>query len=172
MGDNSWYCGVDASLEYVNNMDNVLTSTPIEIGQNATLSFWCRYEYTTYGSDGLYIDVSDGSGWETLDYLGGGGALNPLNIGNDWLEYTYALSGYPAGTSITVRFRFVSDEADVAEGVYIDDVTITGTEWPDGLGRPIPTMSQWCVAIMALLLAATGAVCLRRRREGLSSPVG
>ena len=169
-GDNSWYCGVDASPAYVDNMDNVLELIPVRIGQDATLSFWCWYEFTTYGSDGLYVDVDDGSGWETLDYLGSGGALKPLNIGNDWLEYTYDLSHYPPGTPLTLRFRFVSDDADVAEGAYVDDVMIIGTEWSEGPGPAIPAVSQWGVATMALLLATAGAVCLRRRRKCLSPP--
>jgi hypothetical protein len=168
-GDNSWYCGTEDPFAYVDNMENVLELTPIEIGQEATLSFWCWYEFPTYGSDGLYVEVNDGSGWTTLDFIGSGGALNPLNIGNDWLEYAYDLSHYPAGTSLTLRFRFVSDDGDVAEGAYVDDVMIVGAEWPDGgSGSPIPALSQWGMIVMALLLAVTGTVCFRRRRECLA----
>jgi hypothetical protein len=163
-GNNSWYCGVEASQAYVDGMDAVLELTPVVVGQNATLSFWCWNELTTYGSDGLYVDVNDGSGWNTLDFLGSGGALSPLNIGNDWMEYTYDLSGYPPGTLLTLRFRFVSDDEDVAEGAYVDDVMIIGSEWPEGFALPIPALSQWGMIIMGLLLAAAGGVCFRRRR--------
>lgn len=163
-GDNSWYCGTEDPFVYVDNMENVLELTPIEIGQEAALSFWCWYEFPTYGSDGLYAEVNDGSGWTTLDFIGSGGALNPLNIGNDWLEYAYDLSHYPAGTSLTLRFRFVSDDEDVAEGAYVDDVMIVGAEWPDEVpSAPIPTLSEWGLMIMTVLLAAAGVELIRRR---------
>jgi hypothetical protein len=168
-GGSSWYCGTGDPFGYVDNMDNVLVLTPIEIGQEATLTFWCWHEFATYGSDGLYVEINDGSGWTTIDFIGSGGALTPLTVGNDWLEYAYDLSEYPPGTSLTLRFRFVSDDTDVAEGAYVDDVMIVGAEWPDGGSVwPIPTLSQWGMIVMALLLVATGGVCFRRRRGCLA----
>lgn len=127
-GNYSWYCGYDGSHQYANYMNNTLESIPFEIGQNPELSFWAWYECPNYGTDGFYAEVNDGSGWSTLDFIGSGGALGTLNTGNDWLEYTYDLSHYPPGTTLTLRFKFVSDDVDVAEGVYIDDVKIHDVE--------------------------------------------
>ncbi|NIR96400.1 MAG: hypothetical protein GWO08_23030, partial [Gammaproteobacteria bacterium] len=79
---------------------------------NARLSFWAWYDFPNYGTDGFYVEVNDGSGWQTLDFIGSGGALGTLNTGNDWLEYTYDLSHLPKGTTVNLRFRFVSDNAD------------------------------------------------------------
>jgi hypothetical protein len=90
----------------------------------ATLSFWLWYDVTIYGVDGIYVEVSNGTDWETYDFIGSGGALNPFLMGSDWLEYTYSLDGFAAGDTVQVRFRWASDDQDVAEGVYIDDVTI------------------------------------------------
>lgn len=129
-GNNSFYCGVEGSFVYQNYMANELTCLPVILDQNAELSFWCWYEFPNYGTDGFYVEVDDGSGWQTLDFIGSGGALGTLNTDNDWLEYTYDISHYPPGTSLTLRFRFVSDNVDVAEGVYIDDVKIQGREVP------------------------------------------
>ena len=123
-GDYSWYCGNEGQFVYNNDVEDFLVSESFAIGQDAELSFWCWYEFPNYGTDGLYAEINDGSGWTDLDFIGSGGALGTLTTGNDWLEYKYDLSQYPAGTELTLRFRFVSDEGDVAEGVYIDDVRI------------------------------------------------
>jgi hypothetical protein len=162
-GDSAWYCGIEGAFEYSHNMENALELIPLEIGQNSVLSFWCWYEFTTYGTDGVYVEINDGSGWNTLDFIGSGGALGALTIGNNWLEYTYDLSRYPAGTQLTLRFRFISDAEDVAEGVYIDDVTIIGVEWPGNFQQPIPTLTGWGIIVLTLLLLTVGSLAIRRR---------
>jgi len=132
-GTYSWYCGNEGQYEYDNNMQNSLESIPIVIGQNAELSFWCWYLFPNYGMDGFYVEINDGSGWLELDFIGSGGALGTLPTGNDWLEYTYNLSQYPPGSTITLRFHFQSDDSEVNEGVYIDDITIHRFEEEGGL---------------------------------------
>jgi len=67
------------------------------------------------------------------------------SIGNDWLEYRYALPG-SAGDTLQIRFRFTSDSADVAEGVYIDDVSVLVADAPtdtgaDDAGEELPRIS-------------------------------
>ena len=137
-GTFSWYCGYEGFHQYANNMNNTLEVTSITVGLDASLSFWAWYEFPNYGTDGVYVEVNDGSGWTTLDFLGSGGALGTLNTGNDWLEYTYDLSDYPPGTTLNLRFRFTSDNTDVAEGVYIDDVKLHRHEIENPLGIPEP----------------------------------
>jgi PKD repeat protein len=127
-GDYSWYCGNEDSFVYNDNVEELLVSDPFTACPSAELSFWCWYEFPNYGTDGCYIELSDGSGWTDLDFIGSGGALGTLTTGNDWLEYKYDLSEYEPGTELTLRFRFASstimDGGEVAEGVYIDDVKI------------------------------------------------
>ena len=129
-GNYSWYCGMDDSLHYPDNVQEVLESITFPIGTSPTLSFWCWYEFTNYGVDGIYVEVFDGAEWITLDFIGSGGALPVLTTKNDWLEYEYDLSFIPAGTEMQLRFRFVSDDEDFAEGVYIDDVKIFTNDCP------------------------------------------
>jgi len=82
-------------------------------------------DITTYGSDGLYVLVGYDGDWDTLDYIGSGGALDSiLNFGVDWVPVRYDLNMYEAGDTLQVKFIFVSDGADVAEGVYIDDIYV------------------------------------------------
>ena len=124
-GNHSWACNRIGEYLYDNDMtDNRLTSESFVVGQNSRLSFWAWYDFPNYGTTGFYVEVKDDSDWTVLDFIGSGGALHPLTTGNDWLEYMYDLSDYPAGTPMQVRFRFQSDDELVAEGCYIDDVVV------------------------------------------------
>ena len=129
-GDHSWYCGIEDSTYYPDEVQEVLESIPFTIGTSPTLSFWCWYEFTNYGVDGIYVEVFDGAGWISMDFIGSGGALPVLTTKNGWLEYEYELSFIPPGTEIQLRFRFVSDDEDIAEGVYIDDVIVFTNNCP------------------------------------------
>jgi len=128
-GDWSWYNGIEGSWYFNNNMDCWLTSSSFILGPDSYLSLWLWYDVTNYGVDGIYVEiVNDQKGMvDTLDFIGTGGALDSaLNTGNDWLEYTYDLSFLPPGTTIRVRFTFVSDNEYTydGEGFYIDDVKV------------------------------------------------
>ncbi len=123
-GGYSWSSSSDILHTYVHGMLTILQSAPFVLEGNSELSFWCWYQFPNYGTDGFYVEIDGGSGWETLDFIGSGGALGTLATGNDWLEYNYDLSHYPQGTSMTLRFRFVTDLEDIDEGVYIDDVAL------------------------------------------------
>ncbi len=126
MDSASWYCGDEATHRYENNMNTYLRTIPFVADQNSELSFWAWYDVTVYGVDGFYVEVKSDTGktWKVLDFIGSGGALNPFLMGNGWLRYTYDLSDFPAGTEMQVQFRFVSDNTDQAEGVYIDHVVV------------------------------------------------
>ena len=128
-GDWSWYNGIEDSWYFNDNMDCWLRSSPFILGPDSYLSFWLWYDVTNYGVDGIYVEiVNDQKGMvDTLDFIGTGGALDSaLNTGNDWLEYSYDLSFLPPGTTIRVRFTFVSDNEYTydGEGFYIDDLRV------------------------------------------------
>ena len=126
-GNYSWYCGSEATHNYLNYADDSLVSPWILLGYDPVLRFWHWFEATTYGNDGLYVFIGDETGWHVLDYIGSGGALDSLfPIGNAWAELSYELDGYEPGDSIRVMFLFRSDDADVAEGFYIDDISVSG----------------------------------------------
>jgi hypothetical protein len=126
-GDNSFYCGYNASHLYSNGMQAVLKSRPFTVFSPCSLSFYHWYEYPNYGNDGLLVIVEHGSKMDTLDFIGSGGALDSiLNIGNPWLEDKYDLSYINNQDSIRIHFVFISDNEDVAEGIYIDDIQVTG----------------------------------------------
>jgi hypothetical protein len=135
-GSTSWYCGTPGSWEYVNGMNSTLDSPPFVLGADMELSFWCWYSLPIYHEDGLFVELlsSDGAAIDTLDFIGSGGALETLgSIGNDWLEYRYALAGQ-TGDTVRVRFRFTTDATEVDEGVYIDDAAVATAAAPSGTG--------------------------------------
>ncbi len=125
-GATSWYCGHEEAWTYANDMECWLDSPEFLLRMGTELSFWCWYDVTIYGSDGFYVVLmTNGEPSDTLAFIGSGGALETLgSIGNDWLEYTYALAGTP-GDTCTVRFVFDSDDSDVAEGFFVDDVSVS-----------------------------------------------
>jgi hypothetical protein len=121
-GEYSWYCGNETLGTYENRMRAQLLPPAVFIAPNARISFWCWYEVTIYGVDGLYVQANDGTGWVDLDFIGSGGALDSLlNTGEVWHKESYDLSHYPVGTRVELRLMFVSDNYDVAEGLYLDD---------------------------------------------------
>jgi hypothetical protein len=123
-GQYSWYCGNEGSWSYDNGMASYLESSPIVVIPGTELSFWHWYDVAIYGVDGLHVEILHGAVSDTLDFIGSGGALDSLLMGNPWVEDVYDLSHYPTGDTVTVRFSFVSDDDDVAEGFYIDDVRV------------------------------------------------
>jgi hypothetical protein len=149
----SWYCGQDSTRQYLKNTDAHLVSPEIILGPDSRLTFWTWYDVPIYGSDGLYVVVGRGAQWDTLDYFGSGGALDSLLMGNDWLPDDYDLSIYD---TVQVKFIFHSDgDNDIAEGVYIDDVTISGAWMVPSEGVPPDP-----VANLTLLLVADTALVL------------
>jgi len=109
-----------------------------------SFSFWLWHEVATYGSDGLYVIVTENAVHDTIDWIASGGALAPLVVTNDWLEFHYDLAfhGYQAGDEVTITLAVNTDgDDDLAEGFYVDDVTITGaaafaTGVEEGRGAP------------------------------------
>ncbi|MGQ9591882.1 MAG: C25 family cysteine peptidase [Planctomycetota bacterium] len=124
-GSRSWYCGVEGLGTYVKANESVLFTPVFDLPVRPVLSFWAWYDVALYGTTGLYVEVSSGGGaWEKLDFLGSGGALPGLLMGNAWMEYRYDLSRCAPAAPFQVRFRFASDGEPVCEGVYVDDVAV------------------------------------------------
>jgi len=124
-GTYSWYCG-DNNYVYSNNTDAILWSPTFVVPEHAELSFWCYFDVTIYGTDGMYIEVLDDGDWMVVSYLGSGGALDPWLFMCDWAEHTHDLSFLAPGSTSQVRFHLVTDETDYDEGFYVDDVRIAG----------------------------------------------
>ncbi len=121
-GETSWYCGTD-DFQYANDSEWTLLSPEFVVPPDAEITFWCYFDVTIYGTDGLYVEALDGDEWRILYYLGSGGALDPLLFACRWAEHRLTLSLAP-GTQSQLRFRFKSDARETAEGFYVDDVSV------------------------------------------------
>jgi hypothetical protein len=126
-GTYSWHYGNDSTHFYPNNSDANIKSIALTAGEENTLSFWYWYDFTTYGSDGVYVIIHSGGAADTVEFIGSGGALNnppeePLNIYSDWVPWSKPLPNLMPGDSVQVELAFYSDASDYAEGVYLDDI--------------------------------------------------
>ncbi len=119
----SWTCGT-AVPRYANDTDASLFSPEFVLPDDAQMSFWCYFDVTVYGVDGLFVEIYAEGAWNRLDYLGSGGALDSTLFVCGWAERTYDLSEFTPGSPARLRFWLRTDGSDTAEGFYIDDVTV------------------------------------------------
>jgi Zn-dependent metalloprotease len=147
-GGQSWKCGSTGAGAYANRVSALLETPQIEIGENATLTFWYWMDAETYepleGSglawDGAALSLVDSAGKVTpIDPVDGYSHrilpdsdapfndYKPVYSGHSgWTLATFDLSSYHGRGKI--RFKFGSDGAVGMEGLYIDDVVI----WSQG----------------------------------------
>jgi hypothetical protein len=145
----SWYFGDEGTHRYPSNSGGKLVSQGFIAGEDNRLSFWFWHNFTTYGVDGVYVIVMANGVPDTMDFIGSGGALDgsgqaPLGIFTDWVKWDRVLEDVAPGDSLTFKFTFDSDNFDVAEGMYIDDIAFScktagqsGTEEPAATKREI-----------------------------------
>jgi subtilisin family serine protease len=80
------------------------------------LTFYLRMETEAY-EDFLYIEAStDGLNWTNISGAG--------YTGSRWGIFSNDISAYDGQPTVYIRFRFVTDSQNTADGVYIDDVDI------------------------------------------------
>ncbi|MBC8184630.1 gliding motility-associated C-terminal domain-containing protein [candidate division KSB1 bacterium] len=133
--DFSWYCGNESDTSYADDNTSILLSPFFNLGDDAELTFWLWYDVAIYSKsgyegDGVHVEFYDGFVWQELDFIGTGGALAPVLMGNDWLEYKYNLNACPTTNNARLKFKFVSDPfwskyPAAHEGIYIDDIKVS-----------------------------------------------
>lgn len=99
------------------------TGVDLSAKMSASVSFWAQFKIEA-GFDYMYVDVSNDN-FSTYTNL----AVFDGEI-TTWTQYTYSLGGFvgPGNNNIKVRFRFISDQGFVMDGMYIDDFTITSSD--------------------------------------------
>jgi len=111
---------------YTNNQTSYCTmATGVDLSNrmSATVSFWAQFKIEA-GFDYMYVDVSNDN-FTTFTNL----AIFD-GVVTTWTQYTYSLGGFvgTGNTDIKVRFRFVSDQGYVMDGMYIDDFVIMSSD--------------------------------------------
>jgi hypothetical protein len=123
--DHSYYCTDTITGFYPDNANEWLVSQPLVSVKDMTLSFWIKFNVTTYGSDGIYIHCINGGDTTLLDFMGAGGALPVYSFIVGWTQMTYRLPTEP-GDIFNIAFQFFSDDMDTARGFALDDIKISG----------------------------------------------
>jgi len=90
---------------------------------SAQVSFWGQYQIED-GFDYMYVDVSNDN-FTTFTNI----AIF-TGVSTTWTQYTYSLGGYVGAgfNNVKIRFRFISDQGFVMDGMYIDDFLITSSD--------------------------------------------
>lgn len=105
---------------YGNNVNkSIRTAEAINLStiQKPLLSFKARWNLET-GYDYVYVEASaNGSNWTQLTGFTG--------HQNEYLQQVLPLDAYSGG-NLHLRFRLRSDQYQTADGIYIDDVVVSG----------------------------------------------
>lgn len=85
--------------------------------EEATVSFWTRYELES-GYDYVYFELSaNGNTWTSIATFNGSQ--------QNWQKKSYSLNDYLGTEHVRLRYRFYSDVFVTGDGIYIDDVDIS-----------------------------------------------
>ena len=171
--NNSW--GITAEFAYDGNLS--MTDSPTTFYRHNTDS-WLESEFNLdlagvsdavlsfqyrgslqNGYDFLYVEASTdgGSAWNQFPQSISGSFPN-------FTEYAVSLADYIGQPGVKLRFHLVTDGSSRDEGIFIDDVEVV-------LSAPteIPTLSQWGLALLALLSLTMGTISVIRRKRGAIS---
>jgi len=111
---------------YSNNQSiyaTMATGVDLTTALSANVSFFARWDIEA-GFDYMYLDVSNDN-FATFTNLC---AFDGTNL--TFTDTTFSLGGFvgPGFNNVKVRFRFISDQGYVLDGMYIDDFTITSSD--------------------------------------------
>lgn len=102
-----------------NKVFSMVTVDPIPVTEGMNLEFWTWYDIE-YNYDYAMVEVSlDGRSYDLLGGFTGSSST--------WQQKQYPLTNY-TGKSIFIRFRYITDDYTLGEGIYFDDITPV-VEW-------------------------------------------
>ena len=106
---------------------SMVTVDPIPVSEGMNLEFWTWYEIEK-NYDYAMVEASlDGRSYDLIDGY--------TDSSSGWVQKQYSLSNY-TGESIFIRFRYITDQGTLEEGIYFDDITPV-VEW-----NSITTLSE------------------------------
>ncbi len=132
-GTHLWATGLSGS-NYPDMAHYELTSTPINIGENASLTFWHHFGFElNYDGGNVKVSTNNGQSFSLVTPTGGYtitsvSALSEPGFSGElstWTQVTIPLSSY-SNQQIIVKWTMGSDISLESVGWFIDDVQITG----------------------------------------------
>jgi immune inhibitor A len=132
-GTKQWWSGQGDDL------DNTLTRQVTLGAGPASLNFQASWKIEDCGEDPCdyaFVEVDDGSGWKAIPgNITKAAEANGIDGESDgYVPATFDLSAY-AGTTVGLRFRYLTDGAAQELGFFADDITVTSggtTVFTDG----------------------------------------
>lgn len=136
--------GTTASGQYPNETDMRLLSPYFVPGDAAELSFWQWYQVEP-SYDYCLVELNTGGPfWVTVASFTGAAP--------SWIQQTYDISRF-AGSTLRIRYRFISDSSVQDQGWFVDDVLVTpyltGVQEPGAVTRSRVTVSANPVSVRA-----------------------
>jgi carboxypeptidase T len=108
--NHSFYSGSSSNM-----VSTATTKYPYPVKSGDQLTFWCWYDLEP-DFDVATVEVSvNGLEWFQLDDRYTGNQTS-------WQQKTYSLASW-VGTSVFIRFRAMTDDYQLDEGIYIDDIS-------------------------------------------------
>ncbi len=105
----------------------------IEAGRSITMTYWAWRDIEV-GYDQVEVEASaDGDEWCALPP-----SPEPDDVSRQWTQEQVDLSLY-AGTQVTVRFKYLTDEAVTGEGFFVDDIAVPVIGYTDDAESATPT---------------------------------
>jgi hypothetical protein len=145
--------GAETCINTDKSDDSVLSFTVDLTGQvTATLSWWEWFDLFLYW-DWAEVYVNDAVVFQHC----GGAYVVPTA----WEEHVVDLTPFVGGP-VTISFHMMSSTVVNRTGWFIDDVQITAQG--ASAAAPIPTLSEWGMIIMSLILAGSAIWMMRRRQ--------
>ena len=107
--------------DYPNNANNFVRTLAYDLSgtRHVQLSGWFKFALEA-GYDYVYVDYSlnGGSSWSPTP-------LTSFNGFQDWHQETLDASVLDDQPNVALRFRFVSDQSVVEDGIYMDDLALS-----------------------------------------------
>jgi hypothetical protein len=116
---------------YVANLNvSASLATPLDLSAfpDAEVSFAVIYDIEGGNFDFCFVEASSDGGatWVEIGRYLGQGNLSP------WVNDTFSLAGFAGESAVDFRFRFFADGGFEVDGIYIDDVVVTGFDEDNG----------------------------------------
>jgi len=123
-----------------------------------TANDFCRVDITNTNAATLTMPVP---GVDTLATTGGNVVAPVFSLDGTGVVTPQAARSatFTGGAGQVVRIRFMALASNNVANLNIDNVAFA----PAGAAAAAPTMSEWALILMALLIASTAAIHLRRR---------
>ena len=118
------YCAALGLSGFVNNSESYSNNLASTMSRTINLA---PYNYANLRFWGRVPSLGAGDLWRS--YIGNTILVSSTATTTNWVERRLSLNAY-TGASQLLRFAFISDASGVAEGLYLDDIEVTGANVP------------------------------------------